>query len=154
MHEPIVGNIEEYLSGVRIPQIEDHLKQCEECRSELALMMEHSTMLRSLQVTEGVEPVSGFYARVMNRIETQVKPSVWTLFGESLFARRLAFASMAFVLVLSAAFLANPPGEVLAPGASPEVIIAAEQEESTPSLGYDQVKDREAILVQLATYSD
>ena len=154
MHEPIIGNIEEYLSGVRIPQVEDHLQQCEECRNELALMMEHSSLLRSLQTNESVELAGGFYARVMNRIETQAKPSVWTLFGESLFARRLAYASMAFVLVLSAAFLADPPGEVLAPAGSPEGIIAYEPQPSEPALGNDQQKDREAILVQLATYSD
>ena len=154
MHEPIIGSIEEYLSGVRIPQVEDHLQQCEECRVELALMLEHSSLLRSLQPNEGAEPLAGFYGRVMNRIETQAKPSIWTLFGESLFARRLAVASMAFVLILSAGFLANPPGEVFAPGGSPEVIIAAEPDEAGLPLGNDQQKDREAILVQLATYTD
>ena len=117
-------------------------------------MTEHSVLLRSLRLNEDVEPVAGFYARVMNRIETQAVPSIWTVFGESPFARRLAFASMAFVLVLSAGFLANPPGEVFAPGGSPEVIIAEQQEEAESSLGNDQQKDREAILVQLATYSD
>ena len=117
-------------------------------------MMEHSSLMRSLQTSESAELAGGFYARVMNRIETQAKPSVWTLFGESLFARRLAFASMAFVLVLSAAFLADPPDAVLAPAGSPESIIASETQPSEPALGNDQQKDREAILVQLATYSD
>lgn len=125
------------------------------------MMTQHSALLRSLRSPESVEPFPGFYARVMDRVQTQAKPSAWALFGESMFAKRMAIASLTFMLLLSAAFLANPPGEVHAPAFSPEAIIAtspeaimaAEQEEPMP-LGTDQQRDREAILVQLATYSD
>lgn len=156
MHEPITGYLEEILSGARIPEAEGHLRDCAECRREIALMTQHATLLRAMRApADAAEPAAGFYGRVMNRVETQIRPSIWALFGESLFAKRLSYASLAAALLLSAAFLANPPGEVLAPGSSPEVIIAsAAEQETVEPLGADQQRDREAILVQLATYSD
>ena len=98
-----------------------------------------------------VEPGAGFYARVMNRIETQAKPSVWSLFAESMFAKRLAYASATFLLLVGVVFVsANPPDEAFA-SADPEVILAAGDEQYTP-VSMDTERDREVILVNLATY--
>ena len=51
------------------------------------------------------EPDAAFYARVMNRIETQARPSVWSLFGESMFAKRLAYASATFLVLIGVVFM-------------------------------------------------
>ena len=47
-----------------------------------------------------MEPRPGFYARVMERIEAQTPTSVFTLFFDSLFGRRIAMASLALALLL------------------------------------------------------
>ena len=47
-----------------------------------------------------MEPRPGFYARVLERIEAQTPTSVFTLFFDSLFARRIAMASLALALLL------------------------------------------------------
>src|SRR5439155_13666164 len=46
-----------------------------------------------------VEPRPGFYARVMERIEAQ-GASIWDLFFESAFGKRIAVASLALALLL------------------------------------------------------
>src|SRR5262245_25715943 len=99
MHDPVVGRLEEYLDGNGpYPEVEQHLKDCAECRTELEAMRLQSALFRKAFQVE-VEPNAGFYARVMNRIETQARPSVWSLFAESLFARRLVYASASFLLL-------------------------------------------------------
>ena len=47
-----------------------------------------------------MEPRPGFYARVLERIEAQTPGSVFTLFFDSLFGRRIAMASLALALLL------------------------------------------------------
>src|SRR5262245_17862986 len=99
MHEPVIGRLEEYLSGGGpFAEVEEHLKNCAGCRKELESMRMQSALFRSLRTREEIEPAAGFYARVMERVETQVKPSAWSLFGESLFAKRLAYASAMFLV--------------------------------------------------------
>ena len=65
----------------------------------------------------------------MNRIETQVRPSVWSLFGESMFAKRLAYASATF-LVLVGVVLCLGSGAGTAPLATsdPHMILAGESD--------------------------
>jgi hypothetical protein len=46
------------------------------------------------------EPRAGFYARVMERIEAEGPISIWNLFIESAFGRRIAVASMALAILL------------------------------------------------------
>ena len=63
-------------------------------------MREQAALLRDLRAPAGAEPRPGFYARVMDRIEAQGPGSIWSLFIESPFGRRLALASMALALCL------------------------------------------------------
>jgi len=80
MHEPLKERIEDYLQGGNdLPDVERHLEQCESCRAEVIEMKKHSELLRSMKAPREWEPSPGFYGRVMNRIETQAKPSVWNL---------------------------------------------------------------------------
>ena len=73
MHQPVTGHLEEYLhGGGPFPDVEEHLNKCVECREELDAMRAQSAMLRRALRAE-VEPSGGFYARVMNRIESQAK---------------------------------------------------------------------------------
>jgi hypothetical protein len=52
-----------------------------------------------------IEPHPGFYARVLDRIDAQRPSSIWTLFSESLFGRRLATASLALALITAASIV-------------------------------------------------
>jgi hypothetical protein len=78
------------------------LAGCEECRSEVQGMQEHTALLRELRAPESfvAEPRAGFYARVMERIEAEGPISIWNLFIESAFGRRIAVASMALAILL------------------------------------------------------
>jgi hypothetical protein len=65
-------------------------------------MQEHTALLRELRAPEGfvADPRAGFYARVMERIEAEGPISIWNLFIESAFGRRIAVASMALAILL------------------------------------------------------
>ena len=155
MHEPLLGGLEDYLDG-KGPnvEVERHLAECASCRQELAAMQAHSAIFRALRAPAvETELAPGFYARVMNRIESEGKPSLWTLFGESLFAKRLAYASLTALVLLGTVFVTtedNTQEELLA--AAPEAIMAEGSEE--PAITENRDRDRDVVLVNLATYQD
>jgi hypothetical protein len=115
-------------------------------------MQKQAEILRSLKSPRQVEPSAGFYARVLQRIESQPLPSVWSLFGESIFAKRLAYASITFLVLLGTYFVSSTESQLPLSSSAPEAIMAAD--DLSPSMGVDQQKDREAILVNLATYEE
>jgi len=98
MHREIRDHIENVLAGSE----PEHLAGCEECCSEVQGMQEHTALLRELRAPESfvAEPRAGFYARVMERIESEGPISIWNLFIESAFGRRIAVASMALAILL------------------------------------------------------
>lgn len=63
-------------------------------------------LLQALRCPEDVTPRAGFYARVMDRIEQQQENSIWSVFLEPVFSKRLVFAS-AMLMVLMGLFLAT-----------------------------------------------
>ena len=150
MHDSVKWRLEEYLrSGVTAPEMEDHLRNCGKCRTELEGMRAQAMLLRALKAPAEMDPGGNFYARVMNRIESQAKPSVWSLFGESLFARRLGYASATFLFLLGSYMISSHPEEELVDD-TPEVILAGQQIPAPVTM--DPQKDREVILVNLATW--
>jgi predicted anti-sigma-YlaC factor YlaD len=105
MHRIIRDHLEQVLAGSgSAPEhpAGQHLAVCEECREAVAVMREQAAMLRQWRAAdvEAIEPRAGFYARVLERIESQTPISVFTLFFDSLFARRIAMASFALALLL------------------------------------------------------
>jgi len=154
MHEPLKGRIEDYLhGGFHLPDVEQHLTNCPSCKAEAAAMKQQADLFKSLKASEEFDLDAAFYARVMNRIETQVKPSVWNIFGESIFAKRLAYASLTFVVLLGTYFVSSTTADdqQLA-NSSPEMLMS--NDPHTTEVGTDPQKDREAILVNLATYQE
>jgi len=155
MHEPLKGRIEDYLhGGSHLPDVEQHLANCPACNAEAAAMKQQAELFRSLKSDKEVELDAAFYARVMNRIETQAKPSIWNLFGESIFAKRLAYASLTFVVLLGTYFVSSTStdDQQLA-NSSPEMIMSTGEPQPV-AVGTDQQKEREAVLVNLATYQE
>jgi len=159
MHEPIKGNLEDYLNGCRekIPQeFHAHLKECEDCANELKLLEAHSGMLRALRASEDAEPRAGFYARVMERIEVQRSSSIWSVFLEPRFGRRFAIASAALILLLAIYLVGTEPGGFyLAP---PETaIVLTDVPAADDAIQIDtpqQQQQRDAVLVDLASFHE
>jgi predicted anti-sigma-YlaC factor YlaD len=155
MHEPFKDSIiEDYLEGKRQPSVEAHLRECASCRAEVEAMKQHSLILQALRAPQEVEPSAGFYARVMNRIETQAKPSIWSIFGESIFAKRLAYASLSLVVLLGTYFVSSSENEEPVVASTPESMMVGDTQQVQVDAKSDSERNREAVLVNLATYRE
>jgi hypothetical protein len=155
MHGLIKERLEDYLRlrpGKKVPlEFEEHLRACEECREELNCMQEQAQLLHVLAPERAVEPAAGFYARVLERIESRQAPSIWSLLLEPAFGRRMVATSLAMAGLLGCylAFSDNYGGAFRT---GPEQVIAVE--EHPPNLGMDRARDRDTMLVTLATYNE
>jgi predicted anti-sigma-YlaC factor YlaD len=164
MHRIIRDHLEEVLTGHgSAPEhpAGKHLAECEECRDAVTEMRAQAAMLQQWRApaeADMMEPRAGFYARVLERIEAQGPGSVWALFFDSLFARRIAMASLALALLLGAYVvsseqMAEPQtasvqglpqadfsGDVFSDSAQPRLVTGA--------------PDQDAVLVNLVTYRE
>jgi hypothetical protein len=117
-------------------------------------------LLAVLKAPEDVCPAPGFYARVMDRIETQRGTSIWSVFLEPIFGRRLAMASGVLMLLLGAALFV--PGSEVEDGLMGKGSLMAVTGENQPapvvsfdSIGMDdRDQDKDAVLVNLVTYQE
>jgi predicted anti-sigma-YlaC factor YlaD len=160
MHQPIRENLEEYLKGSarQVPQeFQAHLEVCGGCAGELHLLEQQAEMLRSLHSTDEVEPSPGFYARVMERIEEQGRSSIWSVFLQPSFGRRLAIASATLVVLLGTYLVTTESGDqsiVLSPS-----VIATDAGDASAAPGdgqntLQQQRQRDAVLEDLASYHE
>ncbi len=155
MHEPVKVNLEDYLAGSEsLPrQFTIHLLECEECRQEVAELKAQSTLLRVLRSPGDFESRPGFYARVIERIDVQRQSSIWSIFLEQAFGRRLAMASAALAILMGLYLVGSEPGN---PGSAPNtartIVLPGEDEPGQVVLGHDQDQDRATVLANLAAY--
>jgi hypothetical protein len=109
-------------------------------------------LLSELKAPEDVGPAPGFYARVMDRIESQRSNSIWSVFLEPIFGRRLAVVSGLLMLLLGVALFV-PSSEfddgMMAQG---NVSMTAREDGLPRVLSSDQDKDE--VLVNLVTYQE
>ncbi len=176
MHRIIRDHLEEVLTGLgSAPEhpAAKHLMDCEECREAVAALGEQAAILRQWRIAPGelaeIEPRSGFYARVLDRIEAQ-RGSAWTLFFDSLFARRIAMASLALALLLGAYVISSErissPEIALVGGSAQSTLVSGQVSDLTGDLpvgdliDYGQPRvvtgtpDQDAVLVNLVTYRE
>jgi len=152
MHREVRDKLEEILAGSGNALCGRHLSECAECREQVAAMREQRALLRSLRAEdtpsgEGVpEQSAGFYARVMERIETQGVASIWSLFFDSPVGRGLAMASMVVALSLGVYLVSSEHG------AEPDTIPVVMQRSSGGMLTGSP--DADAVLVNLVTYRE
>jgi predicted anti-sigma-YlaC factor YlaD len=158
MHRIIEDHLEDVLSGA-LPaghQVSVHLRECGECREETSAMREHSALLRAFKPQAELEPRAGFYARVLERIELQRPVSIWALFTESVFGRRLATASLAFAMVLGLYVVSSEREEQEAFVAQ----TAVEMDPLYPGAGFTNTvmtadaSDSGAVLMSLVSYQE
>jgi predicted anti-sigma-YlaC factor YlaD len=152
MHGMIRDRLEEVLARPKPGLAGDlaHLDECAKCREEVAAMREQAEMLQSLR-SEEVEPRPGFYARVMEHIEAHGAVSIWNLFFESPFGRRIAVASMALAVLLGVYLVTSEQlAEQFNDGGAPVQAIAGEDQPGfVPG-----APDRDSVLVNLVTYRE
>lgn len=161
MHQPIKDHLETFLSDStgdftsrHLPESQDfhaHLAACPSCAEEIRILTDHSRLLQASRHSEPFEIRPGFYARVIDRIQQQRRPdSFWSVFLEPTFGKRLAYACTALVLLLGSYLVKSEPSDQVTP---PSVIVS--QEQTSPNLdGAVQSKDRDAVLVSLASYRE
>ncbi len=179
MHLVMRDRLEKALAGTPDEETRRHLAECPDCSAEFGFMKEHAEALRLLQAPVEVEPRAGFYARVMERIEAE-GASIWDLFFESVFGRRIAIASLALALLFGvylfsaehsdASVVATAdqavqvmPSVDLGPGVdqpppSPVVPDASAIDEQprvqSVGLGGAVTPDQDSVLVNLVTYRE
>ena len=158
MDRQIERDLEEYLHRLdgsrpedadKITEFRRLLEQTdEETRRLVTAMAESSRMLRLLRAPQTASPAPGFYARVIERVEQRRSGSLWSAFLDRQFSRRLAYASLLLLFLMSATiFWSDPPrAEVAMDPAN----VMVEQHES--HVGDNPEQDREAVLVDLASY--
>jgi predicted anti-sigma-YlaC factor YlaD len=129
-----------------------HLDECVECRETIAAMRDQQRLLRSLRLPEEAEPRAGFYARVIERIESQGAASIWSLFFDSAAGRGLAMASMVLALSLGVYLVSSE--RLAAPTdirATPGQLMPGSGDSAGMLTGSP---DRNAVLFNLVTYRE
>jgi len=160
MHELVRNDLEDYLSGRltpgRLAEFCKHTAECRACRQQVEGFKAQSAMFRSLRVErEEVAPAPGFYARVLDRIEAQRNESLWSVFLQPIFARRLMYASLALFLVVGSSVLwTSESHEALSNDANPVGLIAGYGPHAQPVAGPDAAKDvvMDEVLAERPVY--
>jgi hypothetical protein len=123
-------------------------------------MVRQARIIRTLRPKHSAEPMPGFYARVMDRIERQVPVSIWSVFLDP-FGRRLAVASAALAVLMGIYLVSSDPVRRPAPMpiASDSIsVVDRTTDEDLPARvlagSADQTQVRDAVLVNLATYRE
>ena len=137
------------------------------------MMRDHAVVFRSLRAPlEDLEPRPGFYARVMERIEAQGPVSIWNLFFESVFGRRIAIASLALLMLMGVYLISTdqPTEDMLAVDSSQSIseamseaidvlpvpvisgqFVALHDDAGVMSLG---APNEDSVLANLVTYRE
>lgn len=160
MHDLIRNGLEGYLSRHLAPErmaaFQAHLAECTGCRETVAAFERQSTLFRSLRVPEDeVAPAPGFYARVMERIDAQRPISLWSVFLQPLFARRVLYASLALFLFLGSSILwTGESHDVLANDSNMVGVLAGFGPQAQPVAGVVTDPDQAKDVVMDAVLSD
>ena len=168
MHRIIRDHLEEILAGPGSAPDHpagQHLADCAACREVIGGMREQSGILRQWRVREEgeeAEPRAGFYARVLERIESQRPTSVFALFFDSQFAHRIAMASLALALllgvyVISSEQMAEQPATLVVDQSNQGYAMPQDFAgvfDDGPARLVSGAPDQNAVLVNLVTYRE
>ena len=161
MHRSVEDHIEEFLegrlTGIARESFEAHVAVCRQCHDLALQMQSHSALLQCLAAPAELEPPPGFYARVMHRVESEARPSFWSLLLDPIFGRRLVYASASLVILMGVFLLATEPvhhelaSTPVHALAQPNVEQPAHEQPASP----DKVQQgRDSLLVTLATFGE
>jgi hypothetical protein len=128
-------------------------------------------LLQSLRAPEGISPRAGFYGRVMDRVDSQRKSSIWSVFLEPAFSFRLAAASLALMLLMGVALYtggSETEEQIALDQPQSQVVFVNNENEPAPALVngsvdalhaapvsmMDAEHGREVVLVDLVSYQE
>lgn len=152
MHGSIRDKLEDLLRGeqrkVQDRGANEHLSSCTECASELESMRTQCELLRSLRTASEIAPPPGFYARVIQRIEDSGRDSIWSVFTDSPFGKRLAYVSFTVAVLLGTYVVAQESRDGHLQGQS---ILAQQFFNTAPVVG-SQAEQRDAVLTNFASH--
>lgn len=149
MHDVVVNELEEYLTGMASPAVHAHLAACADCRTEVT-----SQLLAELKADPetAAAPSPYFYTRVAASIVEHQNTDHWGLLAPgAAFFRRVAFASLV-VLACLGSYLVMREGDatVIDRGTDAAAVIA--QHDVTAD--HAASSDRNLMLVTLASYGE
>lgn len=153
MDEFVKDHLEEYLAGSADAAVKAEMEA--RLGPDAGALESLAEGIRALRAPEPPEMAPGFYARVMERIEAQ-RGSAWYAVFESVFARRMAFAAFALVVLLGGLMLSREPAEVPRAFASVPVLVNEDGIAPTLNGGFSEIHQgsSDAVLVNLATYAE
>lgn len=158
MHRPIKDRLEDFLQGAcereELREFEAHLEECEDCFQQVQQMREQAHSVRALRTQELISPQPGFYGRVMARIESQPRPTIWSLLLDPVFGRRLVYATAMLLLIFGTYLVSTGNESIVAANSGPEVILATQDQTPLAHQPADPQSQRDAVLVNLATYQE
>lgn len=108
MHDLLRDNLEGRLSGSLDPatdrELDRHLAQCAGCREQWRALAEAAEALRSLRPPQGMDfdLPPGFYARLVEQIESEREIPFWAMLVDPGFGRRVVFACLMLFALLGA----------------------------------------------------
>jgi hypothetical protein len=149
-----MDRLEEYLRRTGSSGFEDfeaHLDGCRDCREAVTAMERQSQLLRNVFQVNEAEPVPGFYSRVLQRIDVQKRPSLWSVLLDPQFGKRLMYSTVALLLLLSTYMVSTEPGEEQVAAAGTQKLVV---ESDAVDLGINLDKDRDTVLVRLTSFSE
>jgi hypothetical protein len=161
MERYIEQHLEAYLAGTlegeRKAGFEQRLAAADE--HTRAMVSQFAAQGATLRETFGgagaVEPAGGFYARVMQRVESQRVTAWWADFLEPQFTRRLVMASLALLMVLGITMVSTEPEAAeFASSTLMEMMAEPSSELADVNAEAAQPEGRDIILVELATHGE
>lgn len=156
MDRLIRDRLEDYLRGsldeASVREFEARLAGDPATREAVERMHRQSALLRSLRAPSPVEPSPGFYARLMDRIERQRKPDLWTLLLDPAFGKRLVYATLTLLIMMGTYLVTTEPVSEVAMSSPERILAEASPAPETPfDEAEDYERDREAVLVHFVS---
>ena len=111
-------------------------------------MQAQAELIRTLRAAEEVEPAPGFYARVLQRIEERAKESIWAVFVDSPFGKRLAYSSLLLAVLLGSYVITQEKRD----GHLGEPPIIAQSVHQDALVAGSPAEQRDAVLENFAAH--
>ncbi len=150
MHDVVVNELEEHLTGKASPAFHGHLASCRECREEVESIAGVSELFGELRPDSlnALEPSPFFFTRVAAGIVEHQNKDHWGLLAPgAAFFRRIAFASL-LVLACLGSYLVMREDKMA--GTDAATIMA----QHDVSADHAASTDRDLMLVTLASYGE
>ena len=154
MDELMKDNLEDHLSGMlagkRKDEFASYLAKRPKAAEELAGFEESAALLRELRPEAGDElsfqPAPGFYGRVMRQVEDERDVPFWMVFLEPFLLRRLAFASLMWLVLLGGYIVVADGPDPRDPRVAEHILTRPASPELEVRFGANLDRNRDSML--------